>query len=135
MNFSTFVAVMRDISKQELLIQLRRGGTKHYVAESGRVLNIADCEAHRLCDPAVYRYKYKTAPRNMLLAPIFDRHTGKTIGIIEMINKSEDVGESSNPAGAGGTGQPDGPHALHSAAVQTYIYSIKGSVTLGAHFF
>jgi hypothetical protein len=40
-----------------------------------------------MCDPSVYKFKYKTTPRNMLLAPIFDRSTGETIGLIEMINK------------------------------------------------
>ena len=71
------------------------GQHSHAVILAPRVRSAA-CAGARLgrpplnrcsCDPA--RYKYKTAPKSLLIGPIFGGKDGETVvGLIEMVNKT-----------------------------------------------
>ena len=92
LDFEEFCDLMTEqILKQEIHIKLRPGGTKHHVVRTGQVLNVPCVDAHPLCKPLTYKYKYKTLPRNMLIGPILDAE-GNVIGLIENYNKQADEG-------------------------------------------
>ena len=44
------------------------------------------------------RYKYKTAPKSLLIGPIFDSDGDKVVGLIEMVNKTDEEVTAALPA-------------------------------------
>lgn len=99
LNFEEFKDYIRNqVLTQEVRIKLRHGGTKHYVATTGETLNIPDVFKDPRANPEKYKFKYKSFPKNLLIAPVKDE-AGKVIGLIEMVNK-----QGANPAAEGSTG-------------------------------
>jgi hypothetical protein len=96
-------AMRQFILNKEVRIELHERGTKNWVVQNKKVsglqvrqliqmytntdlylvafctypshkmLNIQDVHADTRCSPAKYKFKYKTAPRNILIGPVMDQ--------------------------------------------------------------
>jgi len=89
LTFDEFSRLMTSaILADEVRLNIRVGGSRHWVLTSGKVLNIQNVETDtRISDESRARYKLRGYDvMSLLLAPVVDQD-GQVIGLVELVNK------------------------------------------------